>query len=128
MNNANLEEIKDLECRLMDLEVDLKIVYDELDVVLLNLIYLSKKEKDLVYNINLHKNPNIITVIKEYKFSLEDLEHVKKQISKNTHRKKLIQSKLDKKLENYKYLKNKLEDKYQEVEDSKVILLFKKRS
>jgi len=124
MRNKKLVRIKKIRGQVLGLEMALKLIEDDLDVVLDRLIFLLKVEEDLVYNIDLHRSNKVITVVSEYKKSIQELGNIRKEIIKHKNLKSRLQKKLEKKLESYSYYIDELEAAYKDLEAEQVILLF----
>jgi len=124
MRNKKLARIKKIRGEVLGLEMALKLIEDDLDVVLDRLMFLLRVEADLVYNIDLHRSNKVITVVSEYKKSIDELGNIRKEIIKHKNLKSQLQKKLEKKLESYSYYIDELEAAYRDLESEQVILLF----
>jgi len=126
MKNNKLEKVEELRGIMLGLEMNLKLLDDDLEEVIKNLIHLKKIESDLIYNINLHRSGKVITVVKEYKRSIDELKVVEEEIVKHKNFKDSIEKKIDKKLKSYDYYLNEFEQAYNNLNSEKVVLLFRK--
>tara|TARA_R100000951_G_C2604167_1_gene169104 strand:+ start:488 stop:892 length:405 start_codon:yes stop_codon:yes gene_type:complete len=126
MKNNKLEKVNELRGIMLGLEMNLKLLDDDLDEVVKNLIHLHKIESDLVYNIKLHKSGKVITVAKEYRRSIDELKIIKEEIIKHKNNKDMIQKKMEKKLKAYDYYLSEYEQAFDDLNSEKVILLFRK--
>lgn len=126
MKNKKLERVNEIRGIMLGLEMGIKILDDDLESVDMELIHLNKIESDLIYNINLHRSGKVITVVKEYKRSIDELEIIKQEIIKHNNFRITIQKKMDKKLDSHKYYLDEFEKAYNDLNSESVILLFRK--
>lgn len=111
---------------MLGLEMNLNLLEEDLDVVDKNLIYLSRMRDDLIYNINLHRSGEVVTVIKEYRRSIDELEIVKEEIIKYENHRKMLKSKMEKKMKAYDFYLDEYKKAYNELNSEPVLLLFRK--
>lgn len=76
----NISVGDELRKKLFDIEVSLYISQEDMDEVVTKLDILTKLQKDLMYNIELHKSGTVATSISEYKKSLSDLKKTRQEI------------------------------------------------
>lgn len=126
MKNSKLQRVDELRGIMLGLEMNLKLLDDDLDEVCNNLIHLTKLEADLTYNIKLHKSGTVITVAKEFKRSIDELVIIKEEIIKHNNSKFSIERKMEKKLESYEYYMKEHELAFEQLNSEAVILLFRK--
>lgn len=105
--------------------MNLSLIEDDLDEVNVNLIYLSKIQEDLIYNVNLHRSGRVITVITEYQKSLNELELIKLKIIELKNSRIFLKTEMEKKLKSYDYYLDQYEKIYNELEEP-VVLIFKR--
>lgn len=111
---------------MLGLEMGLNLLEQDLDEVDKSLIYLGTIRDDLIYNINLHKSGEVISVMKEYKRSIDELEIVRLEIIKYEGHRRMVEQKLERKLKSYDFYLKQYEDEYEALNREPVILLFKK--
>jgi len=126
MKNKRLKTLRELQGMVLGIEMNLKLLEDDLDAVSRNIIYLNKIEGDLVYNINLHRSNEVISVVTEYRKSINELGMVRKKIAEHKWKKQTIENRLKKKMESYDYYLKELEAEYDRVNSEPVILLFRR--
>ena len=126
MKNKRLKTLRELQGMVLGIEMNLKLLEDDLDAVSRNIIYLNKIEGDLVYNINLHRSNEVISVVTEYRKSINELGMVRKKITEHKWKKQTIENRLKKKMESYDYYLKELEAEYDRVNSEPVILLFRR--
>ena len=126
MKNKKLARIKELRGVMLGLEMNLKLLDDDLGEVDKNLTYLHRLQSDLVYNINLHKSGKVITIMTAYKRSIDELELCRTEITKYRNFRSNIQKELDKKIESYDYYLSEYERSYDDLNNDAVVLLFRK--
>jgi hypothetical protein len=127
MRNKKLIRINEIRGQLLGLEMALKLIEDDLDVIMDRLIILSRLEADLIYNIDLHRSGKVITVINEYRKSIEDLSTVQKEIIKHRNLKDKLKNKMENNFKSYDYYINELENTYNDLKNEQVILVFNKK-
>lgn len=123
-----LKKITEIKSAIVGVEMSLGVLRDDLEFVKGRLSFLNKIEEDLVYNINFLKRPDITSVIGEYKRSIVELNSVREEISTQSNLKNKLIKKIDKATENLNYYMDELKHIYDEIEQEKVVLLFKKES
>jgi len=126
MRNEKLKRLNKIRGELLGIEMALKLIEDDLDVILDRLVFLLKVESDLVYNINLHRSNKVISVVSEYKKSINQLSDIRKEIIKHRNLQDQLRKKMEKKLESYDYYIRELEIAYDNLKNDQVILLFNK--
>jgi len=97
---------------------------DDLCIVERNLTYLNQIKRDLEYNIQLHKSGSVISVMKEYKRSVLELDVANKEIILLESHKNQLKKDIDKKYEHYQKKLDEFEKIYVE-ESQEVVLPFK---
>lgn len=126
MKNEKLQKVNELRGLMLGIEMNLKLLDDDLESVDMELIHFQKMESDLIYNINLHKSGKVITVVREYRRSIDELKIIKDEIIKYKNFRDTIMKKMEKKLESHKYYLDKFEQAYEDLNSESVILLFRK--
>jgi len=127
MKNEKIKKIYKLRGEVLGLEMALKLLEDDIDAVVESLMILRRLEADLEYNIDFLKKPEIISMVVEYKKSIDELKIVKKEISQYISLQNKLDAKMEKKLKSYEYYINELEIAYKELEKEPVILIFKRK-
>jgi secreted Zn-dependent insulinase-like peptidase len=125
MMNKKLLRKAELNNIILGIEMNLSLLEQDLDVVESNLSYLSKIQKDLIYNINLHKTGKVISVMSEYKKSIYELKMVRDEMIKYNNFKKNIVIKMNDYIKSYDRYLDELENIHQSLNNESVILLFK---
>ena len=126
MKKKKLESLKQLQGAVLGIEMELKLLSDDLETVERNIIYLNKIEGDLLYNIKLHKSNHIVSVVSEYRKSINQLATVRKKLAEHKSKKFSLEAALEKKIKNYEYYNKELEVEFERVNSESVILLFRK--
>jgi hypothetical protein len=80
---------------------EIKLIINDLDIIDNSLSVLYSLEKDLIYNINLHKTTRVVTVLMEYKKSIEWLRQVQSDIIKSNNAKNILEKDLARKQKRY---------------------------
>lgn len=110
----------------MGLELNLKLLEDDIENVQSNIAYLKNIKKDLEYNINLHRSDKVITVVEGYRKSLEELKSIKKEIEKFENSEKKLKLKMEQKLKTYDYYFEEYVKEIESLKKEAKILLFKR--
>ena len=126
MKNKRLKNLREYQEMVLGIEMNLKLLEDDLDTISRGIVYLTRLENDLIYNINLHRSNEVISVVTEYKRSVDELGEVRKRIAEHKSKKNTIETRLKKKLESYDYYIRELEAEYDRVNSEPVILLFRR--
>jgi hypothetical protein len=123
--------MKDLKKRLdnikgmvVGLEMETNLLEHDLGRIEVDLFYLDKMQRDLVYNINLLKRDDIVSVISQYRKSVDALREVRKQIIKFRYLRQDLQKNIESRLKQCEYY---LEQFKRECENNHKLLQFKKR-
>lgn len=127
MSKKKLKNISKIRGNVLGIEMALSILEDDLSFVEEKLSFLTKVEEDLIYNIDFLRKPEIISVMSEYHKSITELKVIRKEIIKNRNLKIKIQKDIEKNMKSYDYYMDKLEQAYKDMEEDKVILLFKRK-
>jgi predicted phage-related endonuclease len=105
--------------------MSVKIVETKIDIsktliaIEQDLMHLGSVQEDLLYNINFLKQENIVTIISEYKKTIEQLKRIKQLIIEIKNMKLALQEKLDKEFKNNEY--NYLNVEFKEPIKSNII-------
>lgn len=110
------------------IEMDLKLLDDDLDTVTKHITYLKRLENDLIYNINLHRSDQVISVVTEYKKSLNELDLVRQEMSKQKSKIAVIKNRIDRKMKAYDYYMQQFDQEFNRLNSEPVILLFRRNS
>lgn len=126
MKKNKLKKIEDLRGVILGVEMDLKILEEDLFQINKDLKVLDKVQNELIYNINLHKSSKVITVIHEYQKSIKDLEEVKNLILIKRGLRNKVESKMENKMKSYDFYKLEYQREFDRLNSGSVILLFNK--
>jgi len=108
--------------------MNLKLMEDDLCIIDRNLIYLNRIKRDLEYNIQLHRSGSTISVIKEYKRSMEELGVADGEILKYEHFRDNLKKEMKIKLDQYEKRLDEFESIYIEEVAEERVLPFKGRN
>lgn len=128
MKKTKLQRIKELQGVVLAIEMDLKLLDDDLDTVTKHITYLKRLENDLIYNINLHRSDQVISVVTEYKKSLNELDLVRQEMSKQKSKIAVIKNRIDRKMKAYDYYMQQFDQEFNRLNSEPVILLFRRNS
>jgi hypothetical protein len=126
MKKKKSSKIDKIAGTLMGLELNLKLLEDDIENVQSNIAYLKNIKKDLEYNINLHRSDKVITVVEGYRKSLEELKSIKKEIEKFENSEKKLKLKMEQKLKTYDYYFEEYVKEIESLKKEAKILLFKR--
>ena len=126
MKKKKSSKIDKIAGTLMGLELNLKLLEDDIENVQSNIAYLKNIKKDLEYNINLHRSDKVITVVEGYRKSLEELKSIKKEIEKFENSEKTLKLKMEQKLKTYDYYFEEYVKEIESLKKEAKILLFKR--
>lgn len=122
-----LKQIDQLRAKLLGIEMKLSLAEQDLVEVKNSLLYLRGMEKDLIFNLQLHKDPDMVITMKGFAKSRKQLTQVRTRI--RTYQKK--EQEVNFKLAKYETMSDECYDKideiYDHLENDKKILLFKRR-
>jgi DNA repair ATPase RecN len=82
--------------KLFDIEVSLYLNQEDMGEIAAKLTVLDRLQKDLIYNIDLHKSGLVVTSIDEYKKTLKDLKKTREEIEKILKLQKKIEDSINK--------------------------------
>lgn len=112
---------------MLGIEMNLSLLEQDLDVIDRNLKYLNQIKNDLLFNIKLHKSGRVITMITEYRKSIEELKSVEKEIINCKNNQISIKQKLNIQQQSHdKYMKE-FEQLYTPAVNDGIVLPFSRK-
>lgn len=120
-------KLKDLQSRLLGLELDLDLIEQDIENIDADINYLNLVEEETSYNIKILKKEKIIADLKTYRQSCQKLSHVRQKTEELIRKKNSLQIKLNKKINLKNHYDKEWETLLKEMEEERVILIFKKR-
>jgi len=118
------KKLNDLRGMMVGLKMETSLLEQDLSKIEVDLFYLDKIQRDLIYNINLLKRDDIISVMSEYQKSVLALKEVRRQILKFRFLRQDLQKSINHKIKQCEYYLNQFEE---ECRYSNKVLKFKKR-
>jgi hypothetical protein len=126
MKNKKSERVEEIKGIILGLELKLGLLEDDLITVIANLKQLNTMKEDLIYNINLHRGDTVITVMKEYKRSIDELKLVRGELSNHEKLRVTLKTQINSKSKRHDYYMDEYDKAYSDLENESVILLFNK--
>ena len=121
------KKLKELQSRLLGIELDLDLIEQDIEAIDGDVNYLNLIEEETIYNINILKQDGIVADLKSYKQSWQKLSHIRSKIEELKNKRNLLASKLGQRIISKEYYDKEWDRLHKEIEDEKVILIFKKR-
>lgn len=121
------KKLRDIQSRLLGIELDLDLIEQDLEEIISDINYLFLLDEETAYNINLLKQDGIVADLKSYKQSWQKLVHIRSKSQELEIRKIALTNKLNQKILSKEYYDREWDILHREMEDNKVILVFKKR-
>lgn len=121
------KKLRDIQSRLLGIELDLDLIEQDLEEIISDINYLFLLDEETAYNINLLKQDGIVADLKSYKQSWQKLAHIRSKSQELEIRKIALTTKLNQKILSKEYYDREWDILHREMEDNKVILVFKKR-
>ena len=115
MKNKMLERLNKARGNVLGTEMALNILEDDLEVIASNIIILLKLEEDLIYNIKLHRSSEVISSIREYKRSIDQLKEVKIELYKSKSLRDRVEKNMEEKLKSHDFYMKELENAHREI-------------
>jgi hypothetical protein len=120
-------KLRDIQSRLLGIELDLDLIEQDLEEIVSDINYLILLEEETVYNINLLKQHGIVADLKSYKQSWQKLAHIRSKVEELGIKKFTFVTKMNQKVLAKEYYDKEWDELHRQMEDEKVILVFKKR-
>jgi hypothetical protein len=120
-------KLRDIQSRLLGIELDLDLIEQDLEEIVSDINYLILLEEETVYNINLLKQHGIVADLKSYKQSWQKLSHIRSKVEELGIKKFTFVTKMNQKVLAKEYYDKEWDELHRQMEDEKVILVFKKR-
>lgn len=117
------QKLNNLKGTILGLRMETNLLEQDLNRIEVDLFYLDKMHRDLVYNINLLRRDDIVSVLSEYNKSLSALDEVCRQINKFKKLRQNLQKTLDNNLKQCEYYYNELQ---KEIDSIGKVLPFKR--
>lgn len=122
------KKLKELQNRLLGIELDIDLIEQDIENIDADIIYLNLLEKESVYNIEFVKKKALVVNLKMHKQTCQKLEHIRSKIIELKSKKENLLNKLKQKLASKTYYDREWDVLHKEIEDDKVILIFRKKS
>lgn len=119
MKNPNPTD--ELRKKLFDIEVSLYMSQEDMGEISIKITVLTKLQKDLIYNINLHKSGAVTTSINEYKQTLKDLKKTREEIQRILNLQQKLEESIKKLVTEHDYYNMQYEQVSAFEEQNKVI-------
>lgn len=120
-------KLRDIQSRLLGIELDLDLIEQDLEEIVSDINYLILLEEETVYNINLLKQHGIVAELKSYRQSWQKLAHIRSKVQELGIKKFTFVTKMNQKVLAKEYYDKEWDELHRQMEDEKVILVFKKR-
>ena len=121
------KKLRDIQSRLLGIELDLDLIEQDLEEIVSDINYLILLEEETVYNINLLKQHGIVAELKSYRQSWQKLAHIRSKVQELGIKKFTFVTKMNQKVLAKEYYDKEWDELHRQMEDEKVILVFKKR-
>jgi len=121
---ASLQNVRTLEAKLIGLEMELKLMINDLAVIRNNIAQLVQIEKRLTHNINFLKKEKIIANASEYRKSSIELSVTKDRLKTYCNLENAFADKILKAENMQEEFMEKYEKAKKRLENEKIILLF----
>ena len=122
-----LKQIDTLRAKLLGIEMKLSLAEQDLVEVHNSLLYLRGMEEDLIFNLGLHKDPNMIINMHGFAKSKKQLKQVETRVRTYEKKKKEVLRKIAKYESASDECYDKIDEIYAHLENDKKILIFKRR-
>jgi hypothetical protein len=121
------KKLKELQSRLLGIELDLDLIEQDIEAIDGDINYLNLVEEETIYNINILKQEGIVADLKSYKQSWQKLAHIRTKVEELKSKRGSLATKLKQRMASKEYYDKEWDILHKEMEDEKVILVFKKR-
>ena len=121
------KKLKELQSRLLGIELDLDLIEQDIEAIDGDINYLNLVEEETIYNINILKQDGIVADLKSYKQSWQKLAHIRTKVEDLKRKRGMLATKLKQRVASKEYYDKEWDNLHKEMEDEKVILVFKKR-
>lgn len=121
------KKLKELQNRLLGIELDLDLIEQDIEAIDGDINYLNLVEEETIYNINILKQDGIVADLKSYKQSWQKLAHIRTKVEDLKRKRGMLATKLKQRVASKEYYDKEWDNLHKEMEDEKVILVFKKR-
>lgn len=111
----------ELRKKLFDIEVSLYLNQEDMNEIATKLTVLNRLQKDLIYNIDLHKSGLVTTSIVEYRKTLKDLKKTREEIEKILKLQKKIEDSINKLVSEHEHYNAQYEQISAFEEETKVV-------
>lgn len=112
---------EELRKKLFDIEVSLYLSQEDLEEITAKLMILHKLQKDLVYNVELHKSGTVATSINEYRKVLSDLKKTREEIESFLKAQRKLEDSVKKLVTEHDYYNSQYEQVSAFQEDNKIL-------
>jgi hypothetical protein len=122
------KRLRELQNKLLGIELDLDLIEQDIENIDSDINYLILMEEETIYNINILKQDKIVADIKAYRLAWIKLVNIRTKISELRSKRSQLGIKLDNRVNAKDFYDREWDKMHREMEDEKVILLFKKES
>lgn len=109
--------------KLFDIEVALYLSQQDMEEVAIKLTVLNRLQKDLIYNIDLHKSGTVATSIVEYKKTLKDLKKTRQEIENILTMQKKLENSISQMVKEHEFYNMQYEQVSAMEEENKVVTM-----
>jgi hypothetical protein len=122
------KRLRELQNKLLGIELDLDLIEQDIENIDSDINYLILMEEETIYNINILKQDKIVADIKAYRLAWIKLVNIRTKISELRSKRSQLGIKLNNRVNAKDFYDREWDKMHREMEDEKVILLFKKES
>lgn len=122
------KQLRELQNKLLGIELDLDLVEQDLENIDSDINYLYLIKEETCYNISILKKEGIVAELKAYKQACQKLQQIDLKYQELTTKRNVLHRKLQQKISAKEYYDLEWENLHRIMEDDRVILVFKKRT
>jgi hypothetical protein len=121
------KQLRDLQSKLLGIELDLDLIEQDLDALDGDVNYLTLIEEETIYNINILKKVGVVAELRAYRQAWEKLANIRTKCDELRAKRISMATKLNQKVIAKDYYDKQWDILHREMEDDRVILVFRKR-
>lgn len=121
------KRLKEIQSKLLGIELDLDLIEQDIQNIEGDINYLYLIEEETIYNITILKQAGVVADLKSYKQSWQKLAHIQSKIVELKSKRQILLKKMDQKMTSKEFYDKEWEQLHNEIQETKVILVFKKR-
>ena len=122
--NDDLKKLKKIRDFLVGVEMQLNLLYSNLNVVCDDLTHMYTVENELIENIKILKQDYIVAIASEYRRSIRELDYVRKKIAQWRNKQTILERRIARNQRIYKQYSDDFNALKKFVDNRKVVLLF----